>query len=44
MALKKYANGDELISGASGGQKRRADGTLVKEITRERLEFFFQLV
>ena len=44
VALKKYANGDELISGASGGQKRKADGTLVKEITRERLEFFFQLV
>ncbi len=30
VALKKYANGDELISGASGGQKRKADGTLVK--------------
>ena len=44
VALKGYANGDALISGASGGQKRKADGTLAKQITRERLEFFFQLV
>jgi hypothetical protein len=44
VALKKYANGDKLISGASGGHKRKADGTLAKEITRKRLEFFFQLV
>ncbi len=43
VALKDYANGKQLISGASGGQKRKADGTLAKQITRKRLEFFFQL-
>ena len=44
VALKDYANGKQLISGASGGQKRTADGQVVKQLTRERLEFFFQLV
>jgi len=43
-ALKQYAEGKDLISGASGGQKMKADGTMAKQITRERLEFFFQLV
>ena len=43
VALKDYAKGSALISGASGGQKRKADGTVMKQLTRERLEFFFQL-
>jgi len=44
VALKDYASGRPLLSGASGGQKRKADGALAKQITREKLEFFFQLV
>lgn len=44
VALKDYAKGNALISGASGGKKRNADGTVIKQLTRERLEFFFQLV
>ena len=42
-ALKQYADGKTVISGASGGQKMQADGTMTKQLTRERLEFFFQL-
>lgn len=41
VALKDYAKGSTEISGASGGQKRKADRTVVKQLTRERLEFFF---
>ena len=44
MALKQYADGKTVISGASGGQKMKADGTMAKQLTREKLEFFFQLV
>jgi len=45
MALKQYADVKKtMISGASGGQKMKADGTVAKQLTREKLEFFFQLV
>ena len=44
VALKDYAKGNAVISGASGGQKRTADGTVIKQLTRERLELFFQFV
>ena len=44
MALKQYAEGKAMISGASGGKKMQADGTMAKQLTREKLEFYFQLV
>ena len=43
-ALKQYAEGKAMISGASGGKKMQADGTMAKQLTREKLEFYFQLV